>query len=59
LELRADAKHATVMPPSANSENGQAIQMVPGVSQELVSVPFAALERGCAKIAAVLVLRRY
>jgi len=59
LELRADAQHATVVPPSTNTGNREAIQMVPGASLELCSVTFAALASACGRIAAVLVLRRY
>jgi len=59
LELRANAKHATIVPPSANSDNHEAIQMASGASLELRIVTYAALQRACAKTAAALVLRRY
>jgi hypothetical protein len=59
LELRADAQHATVVPPSINSEHHEAIWMARSSTLELRGVTFAALERACARIAAVLVLRRY
>ena len=34
LELRANAKHATIVPPSANSDNHEAIQMASGWEEE-------------------------